>query len=135
MRQNDQHEHHDQKRHYDRIGRNVDRAELLGEADNKSAQRRAGDRSHATDDDDDERGEQEPDVLAGRDRLKRGAEDAGHAGETGAEGEDEDEHPLHADAHSRQEVARIGTGAPTSATTMNATTKLSIQDRVAMLIA
>src|SRR3954464_10395287 len=33
LRPNGQHEHHDQERHHDRIGRDVDRAELLGETD------------------------------------------------------------------------------------------------------
>ena len=49
-----------------RVGRHVDRAELLGEADDQRAERRARDRAHAADDDDHQRGEQEPRVLARR---------------------------------------------------------------------
>src|SRR5215468_2165498 len=44
LRPNRQHEHHDEERDHDRVGRDVDRAELLGEADDQGAERRARNR-------------------------------------------------------------------------------------------
>src|ERR1043166_2825921 len=70
LRPQRQHQHHDEEGHDDRVGRDVDGAELLGEADDDGAQRRARDRSHAADDDDHQGGEQEAGILAGRNRLK-----------------------------------------------------------------
>src|SRR5262245_55636333 len=55
---------HDQKRKDDGIGGRVHETDLLGEADDDGAKRCPGDRAHATDDDDHERSEQEPRVLA-----------------------------------------------------------------------
>src|SRR5262249_52309797 len=71
LRPQRQHQHHDEEGHDDRIGRDVDGAELLGEADDQRPQRRTRDRAHAADNDDDKRGKQEARVLARRDRLKR----------------------------------------------------------------
>src|SRR5690349_4899159 len=59
-----QHEHHDEEGDDDRVGRDVDRAELLGEADDQRAERRPRDRSHAADDDDNEGCQQEARILS-----------------------------------------------------------------------
>src|SRR4051812_16220884 len=64
LRPNGQHEHHDEEGHDNRIGGDVNGAELLRQADDEGAERRAGDRPHAAEDDDDERIEQEARVLA-----------------------------------------------------------------------
>src|SRR4051794_19090021 len=64
-RPNFQPQNHDQEGHDDGVGRDVDRAELFGEADDERAQRSPWDRAHATDDHNDEGGEQEADILAG----------------------------------------------------------------------
>ena len=55
---------HDQEREDHRIGGRVDKADLLGKADDDGAERGPWDRAHSTDDDDHERGEQEPRVFA-----------------------------------------------------------------------
>src|ERR1700742_703922 len=64
LRPQRQHDHHDQERHHDGVGRDVDRAELLGETDDQRAQRCPRDRPHATDDHDDEGCQQETGILA-----------------------------------------------------------------------
>src|SRR5262245_35144098 len=76
---------HDQEREDHRIGGRVDKADLLGKADDDGAERGPGDRAHSTHDDDHERGEQKPRVLARRQRLERAADNAGDAGHAGAE--------------------------------------------------
>ena len=97
-----QHQHHDEEGHHDGVGRDVDRAELLGEADDQCAERGARDRAHAADDDDHERGEQEADVLAGRKRLEGAADDAGDAGKARAEREHQHEDELDRARRSRR---------------------------------
>ena len=87
LRPHGQHDHHDDEGEHDRVGRHVDRAELVGEADQHRAERGARDRAHAADDDDDQRGKQDLDVLALLQRLERAADDAGEAREPGAERE------------------------------------------------
>ena len=89
LRPEGQHEHHDEEGQHHRVGRHVDRAELLGEADDAPRRARPRDRAHAADDHHHQRGEQEARVLARRQRLEGAADDAGDAGKAGAEGEDE----------------------------------------------
>jgi hypothetical protein len=55
---------HDQECEDHRIGGRVDKADLLGKADNDGAERGPRDRAHSTHDDDNERSEQEPRVFA-----------------------------------------------------------------------
>src|SRR6476646_9911477 len=94
LRPQRQHQHHDQEGHDDRVGRDVDGAELLGETDDDGAERRTWNRAHAADDHDDEGSEQEAGVLARRQRLEGAADDAGDAGKPGAEREHQHEHQL-----------------------------------------
>src|SRR4029079_14087478 len=98
LRPQRQHQHHDQEGHDDRIGRDVDGAELFGETDDDGAERRTWNRAHAADNHDHQGGEQEARVLAWRNRLERAADDTGDAGQAGTEGEHdyEDELDLHA---------------------------------------
>src|SRR6476660_4740559 len=91
LRPDCQYQHHDQEGHDDGVGRDVDRTKLFGEADDERAERGTGDRAHAADDDDDERGKQEADVFARRERLEGAADDAGDAGKPGTERKDQHE--------------------------------------------
>src|SRR5438874_237919 len=87
LRAQRQHQHHDQEGHDDRVGRDVDGAELLGETDDDGAERRTRNRAHAADDHDHQRSKQETRVLARRNRLERAADNTGDAGKTRTEGE------------------------------------------------
>ena len=72
---------------HDRICRKVDRPELLRETNQQRAKCSARDRSHAADDDDNQRCQQKTDILARRQRLERSANDPGYACKTCAESE------------------------------------------------
>ena len=54
-----------------------------------------------------QRGQEKMRILAERDRLERPADDAGHPGEPGAEGEHQHKHQLNPVAKHRQHVAII----------------------------
>ena len=56
LRPHGQHEHHDQERENDRVGRKIGESYLLGEADDNGAESRARDRAHAPDNHHDQRG-------------------------------------------------------------------------------
>src|SRR5689334_7159416 len=106
-----QHEHHDQESDDDRVGRDVDGAELLGESDDQGAERSSRNRSHAANDDDDQGGEQEPRILTGRQRLECTANHARNAGKSGTQRKDRDEYDLNANAGGGEDVAVIDAGA------------------------
>src|SRR6478735_4668571 len=111
LRPQRQHQHHDQEGYDNRVGRDVDRAELLGEANNDGAEGCARNRAHAADDYDHQRGEQETGVLARRNRLERAADNAGDAGKARTEGEDKHEDELNPHPGGGQDVAIVDAGA------------------------
>src|ERR1700722_1850841 len=100
LRPHSQHEHHDQEGQNDRVGREISKPDLLGEADDDRTERRSRNRTHAADNDHDQRSKQEARVFARRQRLESSADHAGHPGKPGAEGEYGDEDELDRNAHS-----------------------------------
>ena len=111
LRTQRQRDDHDDERQHDAVGRQVDEADLLGQADQQRPDGGSGDGSHAADDHDHERGEQIAHVLAGRERERRAADHAGEAGEPGADREHDGEDHVHVDPRCRQHRAVIDAGA------------------------
>ena len=102
---------HDDEGQHDAIGREIDEAELLGEPDDQGANRRADDRAHAADNDDDQRRHQIAHVLAGRDRQRRAADHPGQPRKKPADRENADEQQADIDAGRRKHGAIVDAGA------------------------
>ncbi len=78
--QRQRHDHNNEGQN-DAVGRQINQADLLGQADQQCADGGAGDRAHAADNDDDQRREQVAHVLARCHRQRGAADHAGKAGE------------------------------------------------------
>src|SRR4029077_14594369 len=111
LRPQRQYQHHDEEGHHDGVGRDIDGAELLGEADDQRSEGRAKDRSHPADNDDYQRSEQKARVLAWRNRLKGAADNAGDPGQASAEREHDDKDDLDMHARGGKDVTIIDAGA------------------------
>ena len=106
-----QHQDQDDEGEHHAVGRRVGEPVGLRQAEDHRADRRADDAAHAAHDHDDERGEQEPGVLARHHRKLDRADHAAQAGERGAEHEGHREDQVHVHARCREHAAVVDTGA------------------------